>query len=164
LADADTTRIQRTAPQTTFRTEPLTDGLIGEITPLLREHYLEIAHYQDIELDPDWNKYFSIQANGSLKIFTARDEENRLHGYNCYFIHQNPHYRKSLQATNDVIFIRKTSRGFGREFIAWCDEQLRAMGVQVAYHHVKAAHDWTPMLERMGYDFQDKIMSRRLDL
>jgi hypothetical protein len=147
----------------TFAKELLTDHLISEFMPLLKEHYLEIAHYQDIEFDPDWDSYFAIQANGSLRIFTARDEAGKLIGYNCYFVRSNPHYRKSLQASNDVIFISKERRGFGTNFIAWCDEQLRAEGVQVTYHHVKFAHDWSPMLERLGYTKQDKIMSRRLD-
>lgn len=146
-----------------FLREPLTDALIAEVMPLLKEHYLEIAHYQDIELDPDWNQYFAIQANGALAIYTARMASGELLGYNCYFIRHNPHYKQSLQAANDVIFISKKHRGFGRSFIAWCDEQLRGLGVQVCYHHVKAAHDWSPLLERMGYEFQDKIMSRRLD-
>jgi len=148
---------------TTFQKESLTDALILEIAPLLREHYQEVAHYLDIELDPDWSQYFTVQANGALRIFTARAEDHLLIGYNCYFVRHNPHYRKSFQAANDVIFISRQRRGFGRSFIAWCDEQLRAEGVQVAYHHVKAAHDWSEILVRMGYDFQDKIMSRRLD-
>lgn len=149
----------------TFSRELLTDKLIAEFMPLLQEHYLEIAHYQDIELDPDWNAYMAMQANGAVRIFTARSAETgELIGYNCYFVRYNPHYRKSLQASNDVIFISKKHRGFGSAFIDWCDEQLRAEGVQVAYHHVKFAHDWSALLERKGYVKQDKIMSRRLDL
>ncbi len=152
---------RRSAPF--FAREQLTDTLILEIGPLLRAHYHEIAHYQDIELDVDWAQYYMIQANQAMRVFTARAEDHLLVGYAVFFVRHNPHYRRSLQAVNDVIFIQKDRRGFGKSFIVWCDEQLKAEGVQVVMHHVKAAHDWTPVLARMGYDFQDKIMTRRLD-
>ena len=151
------------ATTATYQREQLTDALIEEITPLLVRHYTEIAHYQDIKLDPDWSAYFNIQANGPMRIYTARAEDHALIGYSCFFVRYNPHYSRSLQAVNDVIFIDKERRGFGRQFIAWCDGQLKAEGVQVVYHHIKFAHDWSPILERMGYEAQDKIMSRRLD-
>lgn len=146
-----------------FLQEPFTDGLILELGPLLRAHYEEVAHYLDIPLDPDWTVYREMYRLGRFRVFTVRDQDKELIGYSGFFVYQNPHYRV-LQAVNDVIFIRKDRRGNGRHFIAWCDERLREEGVRVVYHHVKAAHDWTPLLTRMGYEFQDKIMSRRLDL
>ena len=145
-----------------FSLEQISESLLGEFMPLLSEHYLEIAHYKDIPLDPDWDRYRAIAAAGALRIFTARDS-GKLIVYSIFFVQRNPHYKTSLSAINDIIFIAKERRGFGRRFIAWCDEQLREIGVQVVVHHIKAAHDWSPMLERMGYDFQDKIMTRRLD-
>lgn len=151
------------SPAPIFSLEVLNEQLAAEMEPLLKAHYLEIAHYQDIELDVDWQNYFTIQNMGMFRAFTARDGSGKLIGYNCFFVKQNLHYRKSLQAANDVIFIDKAHRGFGAKFIDWCDQMLRAEGVQVVAHHVKAAHDWSPMLERMGYEFQDKIMTRRLD-
>jgi hypothetical protein len=51
----------------------------------------------------------------------------------------------------------------GGRFIKWCDEQLRAEGVAVVYHHIKAAHNFGPMLERFGYELVDLIYSRRLN-
>jgi len=147
----------------TFARETLTTELVDELLPLLRAHYLEIAHYQDIELDPDWDAYAVVQQNNALRVFTAR-QDGKLVGYCAFFLRKNMHYRKSLQAVNDVIFISKDRRGFGSAFIDWCDEQLKAEGVQVVYHHIKFAHDWSPLLERKGNVQQDKIMSRRLDL
>lgn len=146
-----------------FLKEPLTDGLIEEISPLLQEHYEEVAHYRDIPLAPDWTVYREMYRSGRFRIFTIRDQDRALIGYSAFFVYINPHY-SCLQAVNDVIFIRKDRRGGGKNFILWCDERLREEGVRVVYHHVKAAHDWTPMLKRMGYELQDLIMSRRLDL
>ena len=147
----------------TYQREQLTEALISEVTPLISKHYKEIAHYQDIPLNPNWDQYLAIQENNASRLYTARDDNGVIIGYACFFVRHNPHYSTSLQAVNDVIFIDKERRGFGREFIAWCDEQLRADGVQVVYHHIKFAHDWSPILRRMGYEEQDKIMSRRLD-
>lgn len=148
--------------EVTYYREPLTDGLIAEVAPLLAEHWEEVAHYKDIPLDVDWALYRAMWDRGAIRIFTVRDADHELIGYSAFFVHPNPHYRM-LQAVNDVIFIRKERRGGGRKFIEWCDERLREEGVRVAYHHVKAAHDWTPMLKRMGYELQDLICSRRLD-
>jgi len=134
-----------------------------ELEPLLYAHWREIAHYQDIVLNPDWDHYIAGDENGLLRCFTARDEEEDLVGYAIFWVRPNAHYKDSLQAAQDVLFIHPTRRGFGAKFILWCDDQLAAEGVQAVYHHVKAAHDFGSMLERFGYEVVDLIYARRLD-
>lgn len=152
------------ATDVTFQREQLTNAFILEISPLLREHYKEIAHYQDIELDVDWDAYFGAQERGQFVFYTARTAETgELIGYNAFFVRANPHYRKSIVAANDVIFISKERRGFGRSFIRWCDERLKSIGVQLVSHHIKFAHDWSAVLKRDGYEDMDKILVKRLD-
>ena len=68
-----------------------------------------------------------------------------------------------LYAVQDIVFIDPECRGGGFKFIRWCDEQLRELGVNVVTHHIKAAHNFGPALERMGYTLQDLIYSRRLN-
>jgi lysylphosphatidylglycerol synthetase-like protein (DUF2156 family) len=51
----------------------------------------------------------------------------------------------------------------GAAFIDWCDQQLRAEGVQVVSHHVKLAHDFGPTLARLGYEHVEAMWQRRLD-
>jgi GNAT superfamily N-acetyltransferase len=46
--------------------------LWDEITPLLQQHWLEIAHYQDIPLNPDREGYLKCEEAGVLRCFTAR--------------------------------------------------------------------------------------------
>lgn len=135
----------------------------AEALPLLAEHWQEIAHYKDIPLDPDYDSYAAAENNGNLVCFTARTETGELIGYAVYFIRRNLHYKSSLQAYQDILFISKPRRGMGGKFILWCDEQLRAMTVQVVYHHIKAAHNFGQLLERFGYELMDLIYSRRLD-
>jgi GNAT superfamily N-acetyltransferase len=145
-----------------FQVENL-DQFLAEAVPLLFAHWKEIAHYEDIELKPDMVAYGAAERAGTLRIFTARDEDNKLVGYSLFFVRRNPHYADSLQASQDIIYIDKNRRGFGARFIKWCDGQLKSEGVQAVYHHVKAKHNFGPLLERMGYELVDYIYAKRLD-
>lgn len=159
-------RIERTIVNgLEFLAEPLTDELWKEAMPLLVNHWREIAHYQDIMLDPDIEVYRRMFETGMLRVFTARHEGNhKLHGYAVFFVRPNPHYRGSIQAVQDVLYIDPESRGStGYRFIKWCDDKLAAERVQAVYHHVKTAHNFGKMLERIGYEQVDLIYARRLD-
>lgn len=144
-----------------FQRERLTSGLIRELGPLLLSHYKEIARFKDIELEPDFNEYQALDDIGVLRIFTARKAGN-LVGYAVYFVRSNPHYKSSLQAVQDILFIHPKHRGTGGKLIRYCDDELRKVGVQVVYHHVKKKHNFGPMLERMGYELIDLIYGKRL--
>ena len=45
-----------------------------EIKPLLHKHWLEVSHYPDIPLDPDFERYAVMQDQGRFVVYTARDE------------------------------------------------------------------------------------------
>lgn len=137
--------------------------IFDELPPLLHKHWKEIAHYQDILLEPDWELYAKLDEMKMLRTFTARDPEGKLVGYAIFFVKPNMHYKSSIQAVQDILFIDPESRGFGRNFISWCDDQLKEEKVQAVYHHIKAKHNFGPMLERMGYELVDLIYARRLD-
>ena len=141
----------------------LLSNVFDEMMPLFDKHYKEIAHYQDIPLDPIKDEYMAREKAGAVRAFIARDEYGAIVGYAVFFVCRNLHYRSSLQALQDVLFIDPAKRGFGMKFIAWCDEQLKAEGIQVSYHHVKKEHNFGPLLERLGYDLVDLIYARRLD-
>lgn len=149
-----------TAIKTDFARESVL-AIEDEIKPLITRHWQEIAHYKDIKLDPDWEHYRSLDDRGFLAVFTAR-QDSVLVGYAIFFVRSNPHYKQSLQAHQDIIFIDQEKRGFGKDFITWCDNQLKSDGVQVVYHHVKKSHDFSPLLRRIGYNLVDLIYSRRL--
>lgn len=143
------------------------DDVIDEIKPLLELHYNEIAKYKDIPLEPDWSCYKAMESLGVLKIFTCRacTEElgkGELVGYGIYFVKKHLHYTSALIANQDILFLRKDHRGKGMRFINWCDEQLKAMGVTMTIQHVKATHNFGPMLERLNYELMDLIYTRRL--
>lgn len=146
-----------------FAREPLDGALLDAMAPLLKRHWAEVGHYPDIPLEVDAGVYLGAEANGQLRIFTARDG-GRLVGYAAYFVRPNPHYASSVQAVEDVIFVAPECRGStGARLIRFADDALRAEGVQAVYHHVKLAHNWGPLLERMGYEPIDVIYGKRLD-
>lgn len=138
------------------------ESCFEEAMPLLQAHWREIAHYQDIPLDPDYASYRALDAAGALRTFCARDE-GALVGYAVFVVRPNMHYRSSLQALQDILYLSPSHRGQGLQFIRWCDEQLKTEGVQAVYHHVKVSHNFGPALERIGYQLVDLIYTRRLD-
>lgn len=136
--------------------------IFDDLVPLFDLHYAEVKHFDDIPLSPDKQTYLNIEDSGVLRVFTIRNDDDELVGYNILFIREHMHYSKSVQAVNDVIFIREDSRGQGRDFIEWCDELLKKEGVDAVYQTVKATHNWGPMLERQGYKLIDLTYGKRL--
>lgn len=134
-----------------------------ELEPLLEAHWREVAHYQDIGLEPDKDAYAEHEQAGALRCFTARDA-GRLVGYAFFFVRPNMHYRGSLQAWQDVLFLHPDYRGrAGVTLIRVAETRLRAEGVQVVYHHAKRTNRVGELLGRLGYELVDEIYAKRLD-
>lgn len=153
-----------------FGLEELTPELFAQALPLLRQHWKEVAHFKDIELEPDFKQYELAERSGVLRFYTLRrdwlmaDLSPELVGYAAFFVRPNPHYKQSLQAAQDVLYLDPSCRGLpGFRFMAWCDEQLRAEGVEVVRHHLKAAHNHERLMQALGYEVEDIIYCRRLN-
>jgi len=147
-----------------YQTEILSVELVKEAYSLMSLHKEELCLHKDFELDPDWELYFTLSVAGKLVICTAR-KGGDLIGYAAYAIHQNPHYRGIKQAIQDVLFLHPSKRGHmaGYRLIQFADAHLVNLGVQLVSHHVKVKHDFSPMLERLGYTQSEKILEKRLD-
>ena len=146
----------------TYKQERLAT-VYAEMFPLLERHYFEISSDLDIPLSPDQDCYYNMENAGVLRIYTSRDLDYKIIGYAVFFVRHNPHYKTSLQAVQDVLYIDPDCRGFGADFISWCEAQLKLEGVQKVFHHVKVKHNWGKLLERMGYDHVEHIYAKRLD-
>lgn len=154
--------------QATIARESLTAALIAELSPLLAAHWHEVAHYADIPLEPDWERYRILSANGNLRVYVARVEGGQLVGYLAVFVTQNLHYASSKVAAQDVLFVAESHRRahLGSDLLVHAEHCLRAEGVQVFTQHCKAAEGKTiqRFLERRhGYELVDLVLAKRLD-
>lgn len=139
-------------------------SLWAEVWPLLCIHWREIATWHDIELDPNLEAYEQLEEIGALRVFTARIGDE-LVGYAAYVVRPHLHYQGSTQAVQDVLFIAPEHRRgrVGIGLIAHADAELAKEGVQVVFQHVKCAHDFGALLERLGYSQVEKVYAKRID-
>jgi GNAT superfamily N-acetyltransferase len=149
----------------TFALETVAAGRAAGAERLLEAQWREIAHYQDILFDPDWECYQRMEDGGRLKIYTAR-ADGELIGYVAYIVNYAPHYKSSLLAVQDVLYVEPSARGahIGRDLIAYSESALRELGVQVVYQHQKVRHPALgTVLEGLGYEHVEKTWAKRLD-
>lgn len=142
-----------------FKEVPLSDWYERIDHCLRTEHWPEVGHYRDIPIEMNWEHYLRLT---HLRTYVAV-EGSELLGYAIFFVSPHLHYRHTIVAQQDILYVRPKHRGFGREFILWCDDQLRILGAVTVFHHLKPWFDWGPMAESLGYEFAEKIYSRRLD-
>jgi GNAT superfamily N-acetyltransferase len=137
----------------------------AELEPLAAAHWREVGHFPDIPLEPHRHKYEACEAAGILRLFTVRTE-GLLLGYSTYFVDTAPHHRNSLQAHHDALYLIPEARklGNGLRFLAYCDQELRADGVQVVFFGSHARNPIDGLLTRQGYEVVDTIYAKRLDV
>lgn len=126
---------------------------------LFKDHYEEIAERQDvIELDPDIIRYKHLFKRGALEIHTARDD-GKLIGYSLWFVTNHIHYKKSITAVSDVLYISpKYRKGMlGYKFIKWTLEEIKKRNPQRVTFHVKPFLDYGKIVERLGGHYFEKI-------
>ncbi|MDD5297674.1 MAG: GNAT family N-acetyltransferase [Rhodocyclaceae bacterium] len=135
----------------------------AEIEPLLARHYAELGQ-QDMALDPDWPRLIALDAARVLVTYTARDDKRRLVGYAGFFVQPHLHYRHSVTAVNDVIWMAPECRGgVGVRLLRFAEIGLSALGAEKVYYHVKVDHPALgKILSRMGYTQAEAMFSRRI--
>lgn len=148
--------------------EPLTiewetvQGLLDEgLAALVAEHWQEVGvHKEQVPLDVDWEGYQFDEENGLLKTIGAW-RGSRLVGYASYYVLAHRHYRRTLHALNDAIFVLPGERGAGIALIRRAETLLASLAppdfphVRIIYHakrHVAAERGgFAKVFERLGY-------------
>lgn len=148
-----------------FSIEPYAQ-LIDEIKPLLFEHWRELAVYQDIPLDPDYDFYEKANSSGMLTYYVAR-EGRALIGYAIFVVKPggHPHYRRHGWAMNDIVWIRPDRRnlGVGRQFAKYWESDLNDRGVHVVHVNAKTGHpELAMLLLNCGYAKIEEGYEKRL--
>jgi len=145
-----------------FAHERVSEAFCKEVLPLIICHFNETAHFKDIALKPDFEHYITLDQLGFVRLFTARELLGELIGYGVFFVRDNIHYQGSLQATQDLLYIKPSHRGFAFHFITYCDEQLADEGVEVIYQHVPTCNDYASrLLTPQGYEILEHVYVKR---
>lgn len=84
-----------------------------ELEPHFPEHWRMLGLWRDkMPLDVDKAAYFRIDAEGGFTLGTVR-EDGRLVAYANFFVRPHLHYRSTVCATMDVIYLEQSLRGSG---------------------------------------------------
>lgn len=136
--------------------------VIHEVDELLQLHYEEVALHRDrIKLDPMWDQYVALEKLGMLAIYTARNDDGKLIGYSAFFINKHMHYKDTVIAINDVLFLHPDYRDGiqGYRFIKFCHDQLvERGGINKITWHVKLKKDWSKVLHKLGYTDEELVV------
>ena len=133
-----------------------------DIEYLLKLHYDEIALNKDvIPLDPDWDKYKKLFDLNQLAIFTVRDE-GKLVGYSIFFVTSHLHYKSTIYANNDLLYLHPNYRkgSLGIKLLKSSEIYLKQKGVAKIMWHIKFNKDFRVLLHRMGYIDEDIIVGK----
>lgn len=127
---------------------------LDDTKPLLVKHWHEIAWRQDkIPLDPDYVRYHKAEELKTLRIYTARKESGELVGYALWFVSTLMHYKQTLCAVNDIIYVDEAYRGgVGARLLKFSELELKKLGVQVMSLHIKKILDWSPLAAALGFE------------
>ena len=155
----------------TLEWESLDRLLDDGVEDMLARHWDEVAVDKDIiPLAPDWDRAFKLQENDILHTAAMR-RDGQLVGYNAFLVMPALHYRFTIHAINDVIFVSPEERGTaGIKMIRGCEAMLRELGVvKILYHtklHVAVGAKRQALvgdiLSRLGYRLDEHIYSRLL--
>lgn len=131
--------------------------------PLWQQHHDEVAAYKDIPLNPNLDLYKATDKMETLRIFTVR-ENQKLMGYQVFFVSGHPHSMQSIQAVQDILYIDPSIRKglTGYKFIKWCIETLKKEQIECIFQHINAQKDFGKMLIRMGFEHVDQVYGLRV--
>lgn len=138
--------------------------VISEVQPMLELHYQELTHHKDvIKLDPDWDRYAAMEHAGGFHIFTARDDE-QLIGYSAFFLTPHIHYRHTVVAQNDVLYLHPDHRNgmTGIRLIKNSEREMKALGADKIVWHCKYSNDLQQILQRLGYTDEEAMLGKML--
>lgn len=138
------------------------EDVIEEMIPLWEAHWKEIAVDQSkIPLEVDILKYLRLQREGQLLTVVAR-EAGKLVGYCIMFVAPHPHYRSTLFAGNDVLYLipeaRKGTNAL--KLIKFTEDFLKDSGVEKITWHIKPHKNFGAILEHRGYELFEFIYGK----
>ncbi len=120
---------------------------------LLEQHYEELTRNKEvIKLNVDWDAYRAMEKSGRLVAIGVWDSGELL-GYSVFFLSRHMHYKDSLMALNDVLFLRQDKRkgSLGIKLIKKSENILEGCGVTKILWHCKYGTVAGELLKKLGY-------------
>ena len=146
----------------TYQQETLVTFL-PESKPLFDKYYAEVAELQ-IPLGFNAEFYWHLESRNRLKIYTIRDN-GKLIGFSFWVLFYPPHYKTSLTATSDMIFVLQEYRKglFGYKFLKHSLNEIKKHNPQRILVGVKPNNDFGKILERLGAGHFETVYSFKLE-
>jgi hypothetical protein len=137
---------------------------LREAEGLFKDHQKEAGKFSEDPINIQWEMLSLAEDAGALKSYKIiAFPSMEIVGYNVYSVQRSPFHAQILAATNVAIYIKPGHRRENaREFLEFCENQLRELGVEVVYQPVKVWKDWSARLIKMGYSSMEKIYSKDL--
>lgn len=145
--------------------EEAIEDIIEDIKPILNKHWEELANNKEIRpLAVDFDKYIKLNQLGTMKLFTARDENTKLIGYFTFYISNNLHYKDWKYASCDVYYLDPSyrSKGIGKEFVSEMENWLRSLGVKSVVTQDKVTHSHAKFWNKLGYNLVEQTYEKVL--
>jgi hypothetical protein len=147
--------------------ELFTTALYEEILPLGKKCWAEstlnkgedCAYHgeRDFEIEPDT----SVYENGSVVIFTLREEEE-LKGYVAGFLYRSWHHKHILCANVDSIYIEPEYRSYAGVMAEMFENEFKKLGAQIIGWPAHINGPVYKILKARGYSGDDIVMEKRL--
>lgn len=134
-----------------------------ELPPLFMRHWQELGD-PSVPLDPDWDRYLSLEVTGSLCFMTVRHGDV-LVGYISTVVGPHLHYRSTLFAEIEMFWLDPVYRGSWFVF-GWFrenDAMLQKLGVKRVSVAVKAGYKdgrVGSVFKRLGYRLHENVFLR----
>lgn len=147
-----------------FQREPA-PVLLAHFRHFFEGHFEESKHYHDTHLLLDEDAYLRADMRGFLRVYTVRSAEGRPAGYAVFILASGLKQRASLCAHHDSLYVapRYRSARLLRDFLNYCDAEMKGEGVAVVHQIVNASLDYGALLISMGYELQSHTYARRLN-
>ena len=159
-------RIETEFGQVSFACETYAQ-VIDDLLPLLKPHHRELGPYQDkMPTDPDFDFYKKASEAGLCQFYTAR-LGGELIGYAAYLIRPSLHYRTTMWALCDMVWLSPGRRGhgIGHLLFDFIERDLRNEK-KVFVMHTTAKKDHpalSGLLTQRGHNLVELGYQKRLD-
>lgn len=149
-------------PEFTFKKESFSD-IMFELPEIFDMYEAEAENKNDEKLDIDWEKYLSLERQGSLHVQAVR-KNSRLIGICIGMITPSLRYRTKLVGYADILFVLPEFRkgtGVGTKLIEEYENMLKELGVWKSIASVNCGPLVT-LLKWFQYKPSEEVLLKKL--